>query len=313
MGAATGNEAIERTGGDLRRLEKLLLGDMARASKDFALIEPGDRIMVGISGGKDSWTLLHLLRLVQRRVGFDFSIVAVNLDQGHPGFPAETLRAYLEAEGYEYRMIRRDTYSIVQEKVPPGKTTCSLCSRLRRGILYDVAVELGATKIALGHHRDDIIETLLLNLLYSGQLKAMPPKLRSDDGRNTVIRPLAYCAEEDIAAYAAAMRFPIVPCDLCGSQENLQRKQVKRLIAQLHAENPNVKGNMLAAIGNVRPSHLLDPKLREAFGLDRIGGPDEALVALDGAGSDEDPLGAACGTAPAASPAVPLKVLGERG
>lgn len=289
------------------RLEKSLLAQMARANKAFDLIEPGDRIMVGVSGGKDSWTLLHLLRQTQRRVPFDFSIVAVNLDQGHPGFPAHLLRDFFEAEGYEYRMVQRDTYSIVQEKVPPGKTTCSLCSRLRRGTLYDVAVELGATKIALGHHRDDVIETLLLNLLYSGQLKAMPPKLRSDDGRNTVIRPLAFCAEEEIAAFAEAMRFPIVPCDLCGSQENLYRQRVKRLIAQLHAENPNVKGNMLAAIGNVRPSHLLDPRLRKAFGLDEGGGVDEGLLAIDGIGEELHDGG--CGGAPPTDPLFSLRVL----
>lgn len=290
----------------MSRLEKKLLGEVARACKDFDLIRPNDRVMVGISGGKDSYTLLYLLRQIQRRVHFPFSIVAVNLDQGHPGFPAHVIRDYLEAEGYEYRMIQRDTYSIVREKIPPGKTTCSLCSRLRRGILYDVAVELGATRIALGHHRDDVIETLLLNLLYSGQLKAMPPLLHSDDGRNTVIRPLIYCAEEEIAAFAQEMGFPIVPCDLCGSQENLHRQQVKRLIAQLHAENPNVKGNMLAAIGNVRPTHLLDPKLRELYGLEKMRGTDDFL-ADEGEGSD-----AGCGGHEGAEPApVRLKVLGS--
>ncbi|WP_373044297.1 tRNA 2-thiocytidine(32) synthetase TtcA [Vulgatibacter sp.] len=296
----------------MSRLEKTLMAEIARASKDFNLIEPNDRIMVGISGGKDSYTLLHLLRQIQKRVGFPFSIVAVNLDQGHPGFPGHVIRGYLEAEGYEYRMIQRDTYSIVQEKVPAGKTTCSLCSRLRRGILYDVAVELKATKIALGHHRDDIIETAMLNLLYSGQLKAMPPKLRSDDGRNTVIRPLAYCAEEEIAAFAEEMKFPIIPCDLCGSQENLQRKQVKRLIGDLHAVNKNVKGNMLNALRNVRPTHLLDPKLRELYGVDRIEGSDEALLAIEGGGSDDDAMGGGCASheITAAPAPVPLKVLG---
>ncbi|AKU91818.1 tRNA(Cytosine32)-2-thiocytidine synthetase [Vulgatibacter incomptus] len=221
------------------------------------------------------------------------------------------IRDYLEAEGYEYRMIQRDTYSIVKEKVPAGKTTCALCSRLRRGILYDVAVDLGATKIALGHHRDDIVETLMLNLLYSGQLKAMPPKLRSDDGRNTVIRPLAYCAEEQIAEFAAEMKFPIIPCDLCGSQENLQRKQVKRLIAQLHESNPNVKGNMLAAIGNVRPTHLLDPKLRELYGVDRIESADESLLALDPGGSDDDALGGGCAHPTNEPGPIPLRILSQ--
>lgn len=272
------------------RLEKVLLNDMARASKDFGLIEPNDRIMVGISGGKDSYTLLHLLRKVQARCGFPFSIVAVNLDQGHPGFPAHVIRDYLEAEGYEYRMISRDTYSIVKEKVPAGKTTCSLCSRLRRGILYDVAVDLGATKIALGHHRDDIVETLLLNLFYSGQMKAMPPKLRSDDGRNTVIRPLAYCSEELIAEFSEKMKFPIIPCNLCGSQENAHRQQVKQLIAQLQKANHNVKGNMMAAIANIRPTHLFDPKLRELYGVDRIQAADESLLdeADEGCGTGEE-------------------------
>jgi len=291
------------------RLEKILLNDLSRASKDFGLIEPNDRIMVGISGGKDSYTLLHLLRLVQRKCGFPLSIVAVTLDQGHPGFPGHVIQEWMDAQGYEFRMIQRDTYSIVQEKIPAGKTTCSLCSRLRRGILYDVAVELGATKIALGHHRDDIVETLLLNLFYSGQLKAMPPRLRSDDGRNTVIRPLAYCAEEQIAEFAAEMKFPIIPCNLCGSQDNAQRQQVKRLIAQLHEMNPNVKGNMLAAIGNVRPTHLLDPKLRELYGVDRIEAADESLVALGG--SDDDALGGGCAH-PTTEPApIPLRVLGQ--
>lgn len=294
----------------MTRLEKILLADITRAGRDFHLIEPDDRIMVGVSGGKDSWTLLYLLRELQKRAPFDFSIVAVNLDQGHPGFPAHVIRDYLEAEGYEYRMVQRDTFSVVKEKVPPGKTTCSLCSRLRRGILYDVAVELGATKIALGHHRDDIIQTLLLNLFYSGQLKAMPPWLQSDDARNTVIRPLAYCAEEDIAAFSLEKGFPIIPCDLCGSQENLQRQQIKKLIATLHESNPNVKGNMLAAIGNVRATHLLDPKLRDFFDLPGMRGADESVLALDGAGGDDDALGSSCGNhLPSRDAPVPLKIL----
>jgi len=250
------------------KLEKTLLREVGRAVKDYRLIEPGDHIMVGVSGGKDSYTLLYLLRRLQERAPISFTITAVNLDQGHPGYPGHLLEGWLRDNGFAYRMIKRDTYSVVTEKIPAGKTYCSLCSRLRRGILYDVAVELGATKIALGHHRDDIIETLMLNLLYAGQIKAMPPRLRSDDGRNTVIRPLACCAEEDIAAFAVEQGFPILPCDLCGSQENLQRKRIKALIGELHAENPNVKGNLFAALSNVRPSHLLDPKLREELGLD---------------------------------------------
>ncbi len=240
------------------RLEHRLLGQVARASADFALLEPDDRVLVAVSGGKDSHALLYLLRELRKRTPFAFSMIAVNVDQGHPGFPERLLPEFFEREGYEYRVVQEDTYSVVKEKVPEGKTYCALCSRLRRGILYTLAQDIGATKIALGHHRDDLIETLLLNLFYSGQIKAMPPRLRSDDGRNVVIRPLVYCAEQDLAEFASAKQFPIVPCDLCGSQENLQRKQVKRLIEELAAKNPHVKNNLFAALGNVRQSHLLD-------------------------------------------------------
>jgi len=254
----------------MSRVEAKLLKHMARCSKEHLLLEPGDKIMACMSGGKDSYVMLHLLRKIQERVPFRFDIVAVNLDQGHPGYPGHILEDWLQSEGYDYRMITKDTYSIVTEKIPEGNTYCSLCSRLRRGILYNAAVDLGCTKIALGHHRDDIIETLMLNLLYSGQLKAMPVRLRSQDDRNTVIRPLAYCSEEAIAEYAEEIQFPIIPCDLCGSQDNLQRQKVKRLLGELHQENPKVKGNMLAAIKNVSPSHLMDPELREFAGLDPV-------------------------------------------
>jgi len=259
------------------RLERKLLRQVSRASKDFDLLEPGDRVMVCLSGGKDSYSMLTLLEQVRRRVPWDLELIAVNLDQGQPNFPVDTLRGWLQEQGFAHRIVYRDTYSIVKEKVPEGKTYCSLCSRLRRGILYNVAQELGATKIALGHHRDDIIETLMLNLLYSGQLKAMPPRLRSDDGRNVVIRPLAYCREEDIQAYSVEQGFPILPCDLCGTQENLHRKKIKRLLSALEADNPKIKGNVFAALGNVRPSHLLDQDLWAMAGLVEPEGEDPFL------------------------------------
>jgi tRNA 2-thiocytidine biosynthesis protein TtcA len=251
---------------DVTRLEKKLLRAAGDAIRDFELIAEGDRIMVAVSGGKDSYTLLHLLMRLRERAPIEFDLVAVNLDQGQPGYPAEIVERHLQAVGVPYRMLRADTYSVVRRLVPEGKTTCPVCSRLRRGVLYNAAVELGCTKIALGHHRDDLVETLLLSALYAGRLKSMPPKLRSDDGRNVVIRPLCYAAEEDIAAFAERLAFPIVPCDLCGSQPNLRRKRVKQLLAELGQEHPAVKGNLLHALSRVVPSHLLDRDLQRRLG-----------------------------------------------
>src|SRR5438552_15566574 len=242
---------------------------VGRAIQEFALIEEGDRILVGVSGGKDSFTLLYLLQRLRERAPIRFDLVACNLDQGHPGFPARQLEDYLRAQGCEVRMLREDTYSVVKRLTPEGGTTGAVCSGLRRGILYSAAAEMGCTKIALGHHRDDLIESLLLSMLFSGKMRSMPPKLRSDDGRNTVIRPLCFAAEADVAAFAASAGFPIIPCDLCGSQEDLQRRRVKRLLSDLEREHPGVRASLFASMGNVLPAHLLDARLlQEQVGPD---------------------------------------------
>lgn len=249
------------------KLEKRLLRETGRAISDFNMIEDGDKVMVCLSGGKDSYTLLHLLLTLKARAPIHFDIVAVNLDQKQPGFPADILPAYLESLGVDYHIETQDTYSIVTRVIPEGKTMCSLCSRLRRGILYRVADELGATKIALGHHRDDILGTFFLNLFYGGRMKAMPPKLMSDNGKHIVIRPMAYVPEKDIITFAQLKEFPIIPCNLCGSQENLKRKEVGRMIAEWDKKFPSRSWNVFGALQKVVPTHLMDPRLFDFAGL----------------------------------------------
>lgn len=253
--------ADEKQRYNFNKLQKRLRRDVGRAIQDFTMIEDGDRVMVCLSGGKDSYTLLDMLRYLQAAAPIHFDIIAVNLDQKQPSFPEHVLPTYLREQGVDFKIIEEDTYSIVKDKVPEGKTTCALCSRLRRGILYRVANEIGASKIALGHHRDDMLETLLLNMFYGGKMKSMPPKLVSDNGQHVVIRPLAYAREKDIARYAAAQQFPIIPCNLCGSQENLQRKVIKELLQQWDKNYPGRIESMASALQNVVPSHLADQQL----------------------------------------------------
>ena len=244
-----------------KRLETILRRNVGKAIGDFNMIEDGDKIMVCLSGGKDSYVMLDILRILQKKAPINFEVIAVNLDQKQPEFPEHILPEYLESVGVEYHIIEEDTYSIVKDKIPEGKTTCSLCSRLRRGIIYSWASKNQITKIALGHHRDDIIETLFLNLFFGGKLKSMSAKLRSDDGNNIVIRPLAYAKESDIAKYAESKGFPIIPCNLCGSQQNLQRKQVKKMLHNWEQQFPGRLQSIFAALSNVAPSHLLDTDL----------------------------------------------------
>ncbi|MDB5813891.1 MAG: mesJ [Rhodocyclales bacterium] len=247
--------------GNVQRLKKRLMRAVGQAVADFNMIEEGDTILVCCSGGKDSYSLLTLLMALRERAPVRFRLIAMNLDQKQPGFPAEILPAYFESLGVEYHIATEDTYSIVKEKIPEGKTTCSLCSRLRRAIIYRIARELGATKIALGHHREDLIETMFLNMFFGGKIKAMPPKLLSDNGQHIVIRPLAYCAEADLARFARAMDYPIIPCNLCGSQENAQRKQIKAMLGEWDRLYPGRVESIATALQNVVPSHLADGTL----------------------------------------------------
>ncbi|RPE80213.1 tRNA 2-thiocytidine(32) synthetase TtcA [Vulcaniibacterium tengchongense] len=263
--------AARRRAHEANKLAKRLRHQVGRAIADFGMIEDGDKVMVCLSGGKDSYTMLDVLLQLQRSAPVRFELVAVNLDQKQPGFPGHVLPQYLESIGVAYRILEQDTYSVVTRVVPEGKTMCSLCSRLRRGALYSYAEEQGFTKIALGHHRDDLVATFFLNLFFHAKLAGMPPKLLSDNGRHVVIRPLAYVREDDIAAYAQARGFPIIPCNLCGSQENLQRKQVKRMMEAWEKESPGRIETIARALGDIRPSQLSDPKLFDFLALGRQG------------------------------------------
>ena len=259
--------AEEKARLEANKLDKRLCRLVGQAIADFDMIGAGDRVMVCLSGGKDSYGMLDILLKLRQRSPVPFELIAVNLDQGHPGFPSEVLPNYLRALGVPFQIAQQDTYSVVKRTIPEGATMCSLCSRLRRGVLYRLAGELGATRIALGHHRDDILETFFLNLFYGGKLKAMPARLRSDDGKHVLIRPLAYVSESDLEAYAQLRGFPIIPCDLCGSQDGLQRQQVKGILDQWEKNAPGRRQKMFRALMNTRPSHLLDPSIFDFKGL----------------------------------------------
>ena len=274
MSSITARQA-EKIAYENNKLHKRLCRLVGQAIGDFNMIEAGDKVMVCLSGGKDSYALLDILLTLRERAPIDFDIVAVNLDQKQPGFPADVLPSYLRSIDVQFHIETQDTYSIVKRLIPEGKTTCSLCSRLRRGILYRVAGELGATKIALGHHRDDIIETFFLNMFFGSKLKAMPPKLQSDDGKHIVIRPMAYVREADTERYAALRQFPIIPCDLCGSQENLQRKQIKGMLREWEKKYPGRVENIFSSLTTVVPSHLMDRSLFEFASLAATGVADK--------------------------------------
>jgi tRNA 2-thiocytidine biosynthesis protein TtcA len=282
MNAITHPIHFEHHSSNFNRLRGRLEQQVGRAIGDFNMIEEGDTIMVCMSGGKDSYTLLEILLTLQKRAPINFRLIAMNLDQKQPGFPEHILPDYFKSIGIEYHIETQDTYSIVKEKIPEGKTTCSLCSRLRRGIIYRVAGELGANKIALGHHRDDMIETLFLNIFFGGKLKAMPPKLVTDKGDHVVIRPLAYCAEKDIASFARTMKFPIIPCNLCGAQENLQRQNIKEMLTAWERQYPGRSQSIFTAMQNVKPSHLMDSKLFDFKSINVGDMVDEGDVAFDG-------------------------------
>ena len=269
------------TSNTLQRLGRFLESRTGKAIGDYNMIEDGDTVLVCVSGGKDSYTLLHVLMALQKRAPISFRLIAMNLDQKQPGFPADVLPRYFESLGIEYRIVEADTYSVVKEKIPEGKTTCSLCSRLRRGIIYRTAKELGANKIALGHHRDDMVHTLFLNLLFGGKMKAMPPKLVTDDHAHVVIRPLAYCPEKDIARFARGMEFPIIPCNLCGSQDNLQRQKIREMMEDWDRRYPGRTESVFTAMQNVVPSHLADTALFDFRGLTLETPVDEGDIAFD--------------------------------